>query len=367
MSGFPADGRAGGGSRLDGDSWPVTTAGAIAMGNLDARIEGLTSQASRGSLTGAGWAELVELTALRGHVLGRIDESERAATLAEAFVDLAPRDPLSHLARARAAAFFHRFPAALAELDAAAALGLDGRSLDAERAAVHQAVGRYDEALALHRQALARRPDFSALGALAGWHAERGETVAAETWLLAARRAHRGVSPFPLAVLECRCGQMWLAQGDLRRARSRLESAARRLPAYVPAQRHLADVDAAEGRAGAAIGRLRRAAAGGDPDCAARLARVLGEAGASAEARFWRAHAAERYEDLLARHPEAYADHAAEFWLTVGGDPRRALRLALRNLEFRPTPRAHMLVDHAMCQCRTGLTAPALGTTSADA
>ena len=30
--------------------------------------------------------------------------------------------------------------------------------------------------------------------------------------------------------------------------------------------------------------------------------------------------AAARYDELMLRHPEAFVDHAAEFWLTVGGD-----------------------------------------------
>ncbi|MFJ6631165.1 tetratricopeptide repeat protein [Streptomyces sp. NPDC091376] len=326
------------------------------MGNLDARIEGLTSQAARGRLTTDGWGELVELTALRGHVRGRIDEAERAASLAETFVDQAPSDPRSHLARARLAGLFHRFAAALDDLDTAAALGLDRRSADEERAAVCQAVGRYDEALALLRQGFSRRQDFRTLGAMARCHAENGETDEAETWFLAARRAYRGVSPFPLAVLEFQCGQMWLAQGGPVNARSWLESAASRLPSYVPAQGRLAETDAIEGRTAVAIERLRRLAhVSDDPDYATRLAHLLGTSAVSAEARFWRAHAGARYEELMARHPEAYADHAAEFWLTVGGDPQRALRLARQNLALRATPRAYSLVNRAMCrvgQCR---------------
>jgi tetratricopeptide (TPR) repeat protein len=321
------------------------------MGNLDARIEGLTFRAARGRLTADGWGELVELTALRGHVRGRIDEVERAASLAETFVDRAPRDPRSLVARARLAGVFHQFAAALDDLDAAAALGLDRRSVDEERAAVCQAVGRYEEALALHRQALSRGQDFSTLGAMACWHAESGEAGEAETWFLAARRTYRGVSPFPLAVLEFQCGQMWLAQGSLVSARIWLESAARRLPSYVPVQGHLAETDAAEGRTPVATERLRRLAlASDDPDYAARLACLLGRFEAPAETRFWRAHAAARYEELMVRHPEAYADHAAEFWLTVGGDPQRALRLARWNLSLRATPRAHALVNRAMCR-----------------
>ena len=40
----------------------------------------------------------------------------------------------------------------------------------------------------------------------------------------------------------------------------------------------------------------------------------------------------------------AFADHAAAFWLTIGGDPERALRLARQNLALRQTPRARALV-----------------------
>ena len=53
------------------------------------------------------------------------------------------------------------------------------------------------------------------------------------------------------------------------------------------------------------------------------------------EAGKWRNKAAARYDELMALHPEAFADHAAEFWLEAGADPSRALRLARKNLEVR--------------------------------
>lgn len=56
-----------------------------------------------------------------------------------------------------------------------------------------------------------------------------------------------------------------------------------------------------------------------------------------------------RYDELLTCHQDAFADHAAEFWLTLGGDPGRALRLARQNLSLRQTPRAHTLVR--LCAC----------------
>jgi hypothetical protein len=47
------------------DSGPVTTAGVIAVGNLEARIDGQVSRATAGRLTVGERAELVELIALR--------------------------------------------------------------------------------------------------------------------------------------------------------------------------------------------------------------------------------------------------------------------------------------------------------------
>jgi tetratricopeptide (TPR) repeat protein len=324
---------------------PVTTAGVIAIGNLDARIGG---QLPRSTLTVGERVELVELIALRGYVLGRIADLEQAAALAGELASQVPSDPLSVVARARMRGVFHRFGSALTDLDTAAALGGDRVELDNERAAIYQALGRYDQALAIRRPAVDRQADFSALAALASVYSERGEADEAERWFDAASRSYRGTSPFPLAMLEFQRGQLWLVRDDLRRARRWCDAAVWRIPAYVPAQGHLAEIEAALGETAAAIARLRPlASASDDPDYATQLARILGAAGHTEEAQGWRGKAEARYDELLARHPDAFADHAAEFWLEVGGDPDRALRLAQQNLSLRQTPRARALVRRA--------------------
>jgi hypothetical protein len=76
--------------------------------------------------------------------------------------------------------------------------------------------------------------------------------------------------------------------------------------------------------------------------------RILGDAGQTEAGQTWRGQAAARYDELLAQHQDAFADHAAEFWLTVGGDRERALSLARHNLSLRQTPRARALVRRSM-------------------
>jgi tetratricopeptide (TPR) repeat protein len=322
----------------------ATTSGAIALVNLQGQIDGLELQAARGRLAVAQRADLIDLLSLRGHVLGRIADYECAAELAEQFVCDAPADGLAFLARARMRATFHCFSEALADLDMAERLGWDRTGLDAERAAIFQALGRYNEALALCRNAVERQPDFATLGALAVLQAERGEFAEAERLFTEGRRRYQGVSPFPVAQLDFQHGLMWLELGDLHAARAWFDAAQDRLPVYAPVLGHLAEVDAALGEPEAAISRLRPlAAASDDPEYAGLLAGLLNKTGQADEARRWRSQAAARYDELVARHPAAFADHAAEFWLTSGADAQKAIELAWQNLAVRQTPRAYAL------------------------
>jgi hypothetical protein len=53
------------------------------------------------------------------------------------------------------------------------------------------------------------------------------------------------------------------------------------------------------------------------------------------------------WERYLAAYPAAFGDHAARFYLGVGGDPARALALAEANLANRDTAEAAALVVDA--------------------
>jgi hypothetical protein len=89
------------------------------------------------------------------------------------------------------------------------------------------------------------------------------------------------------------------------------------------------------------------AASSDDPEYPARLAGVLRDTGHARDGDRLRASAAARYDRLALRHPEAFAHHAADFWLTVGGDTQRGLRLASRDLAMRRSARAYALLQLA--------------------
>lgn len=332
-----------------GAAFPLT-GGELAMNNLQAQIAGqerLLMNDSPASVRNR--VELIELVVLRGQILGHISDYEWAEASAEQLIQDALTDGSAFVARARTRSLFHRFMEALADLGTAEKLGADPAIVDAERASVFQAIGRYEPALAIYNEAAKRRADFGSFGALATLHAERGEITDAERFFDESLDHYRGVSPFPLALLDFRRGLMWLEEGELPHARLWLETATHLLPAYAQAQGHLAEVEAALGELNAAIARLLPlTASSDDPDYPASLARILRDAGRVREAGEWRDKAAARYEDLLTRHPEAFADHAAEFWLEAGDDPHEALRWARLNLEARQTPRAKALFARAM-------------------
>ena len=141
---------------------------------------------------------------------------------------------------------------------------------------------------------------------------------------------------------------MWMNNAQLEDARTSFDAARRRVPAYAPAQGHLAEVEAELGETGSALACLHSlAASSDDPDYAAQLARILMDAGCS-QFQHWCRLAAARYDELVASHPEAFADHAAEFWLAAGANPDKALPLARMNIEIRKTPRAYDLLARAV-------------------
>jgi tetratricopeptide (TPR) repeat protein len=324
------------------------TDGTIALLNLRGQIDSLEADVRLGHATVEGRVGLIELITLRGLILGHIADYQRADEMAEQLVRDAATDGTAFVSRARTRAVFHRFTDALDDIDRAERLGFDAESTNRDRAAIFQALGRYDEALAIREEAADRLASFENVAALVGLYSEIGEIDAAERLYAESRRRYRGVSPFPLALLDFQLGLMWMNKGRLDDARTSFDAARRRVPAYAPAQGHLAEVEAELGETESALARLSSlAASSDDPDYAAQLARILKDAGC-AQARHWSQLAAARYDQLVATHPEAFADHAAEFWLAAGANPDKALRLARMNIEIRKTPRAYDLLARAV-------------------
>jgi tetratricopeptide (TPR) repeat protein len=310
-----------------------TTDGAIALGNLDADIRAIELELGKNPKVDR-MLTLAEELATRGRYLGKLADYEKAAALTEAAVMRAPQDARAYAGRAKTRALYHRFEEAARDLDRAEALGAPKREISSERAAMLQAVGRYDEALAIRRALTQEKSDLSSLGSEASVLADMGDRDQAEKLFVDAQYHYRDVSPFPLAWLWFQEGMMWERLGRPSRARALFEAAAVRVPGYAHAISHLASLEPAE----RAADLLRPVVASSDdPEYEGQLGILLSQTSERAKGDELVARAKREYDALTTRHPEAFADHAARFWLGVGADPRKALVLAQKNLAARPT------------------------------
>src|SRR5260370_21504465 len=138
---------------------PVTD-GTIALLNLQAQIDGLEPDVRLSHATVESRVGLIELITLRGLILGHIADYQRADEIAEQLVCDGAADVIAFVARARTRAIFHRFTDALDDIDRAERLGFNAETTNGDRAAIFQALGRYDEALGIREEAADRRASF---------------------------------------------------------------------------------------------------------------------------------------------------------------------------------------------------------------
>ncbi|HEY6665811.1 MAG TPA: hypothetical protein VI036_11875 [Propionibacteriaceae bacterium] len=321
------------------------TSGQIAIANLSASIGSL----ERRPVEGASLLALSNLLFVRGDLLGRIADHDRAERVAtEAAESL--RDAASALyVRARLAERFHRFDEAGALLDQALVAGYPRREVDVERAALWQATGKYGEALVLRKKLAKEDPGIHTLGALGSLLAEMDQSVAAENRYVAALDADISVSPLPCSQLLFEWGVSAMRRGELGRAEDVLAVLDRILPDHVPGRGHRAEVALARGQLDVALALIAPLVdASDDPEYRATYAEILAARGEREAARIEAERAAAAYDRLLAQRPEAYADHAAAFFMGIGHRPERAVELAAANWKLRDTPRSRRLLAKAL-------------------
>lgn len=314
-----------------------TTDGQITKDNIDSQIdswEHVLKVLRPGSVQ--AMAGLVDLYQTRAQYFGAVAGYDRAEELAERAVASAPRDPEAWLARASSRAALHRFSEALLDLAEAEQRKADFRAVRSLRAAVLQAQGHTAGALELRRAAATEYGTVFTLGALGSALATAGEGALARQQFAEAVRLYRDTSPLPIAWIDFQRGLLAEKEGEMDAAAAAYAAALARLPQFAPAAGHLAAVESLRGHSARAIELLRPLVSGtDDPEYAGQLAELTAD---PAEASRLRAQAARRYGELLARHPQAFADHAARFFLAF--DPARALSLARQNLGLRRTAEA---------------------------
>ena len=317
---------------------PRTTSSDIALGNLDAQIRGREAIVDRDPNDVAAARQLVDLLLLRGQFRGSIADYERADAIAVSLVEVHPEAGDAHLEHAATLGTFHLFWRALDELDAAERTHADPAAVLRARATIFMAQGRYDEADAVGAlRSGAGRLDPGELGTAAVLAGERGRGAESRRLFDQARASYRDVSPFTFAWIDFQQASLLERRGDRAGAKRYFAEAHEKLPTFPHACVHLAAFETPD-RARSLLEPLLGQS--DDPEVDAAYGDAIRRLGRDDEAKTFIDRARARYDELVAKHPEAFADHAASFYLGNGSDTVKALALAKLNAANRPTQAA---------------------------
>ncbi len=337
---------------------PQATAGELAVLNLKSSLERAWEVSRRWPDRPGCFERIVDEEQLRAQFLGDVSALDRLATLASEQCRRRPELPSTHLAAAQVASMAHRFADAKTHVEAAKAQGAPAPHTQRALLSIKQARGEdLPELLEARRQMAETSADLQELVALGALLAELGRFDEAERTYERALQTYDSVSPFALGWVCFQLGLLWGEQvpwPQLGRAATWYEHAIDYLPAYAGARVHLAEIYLERGDCDVAEALLAPAVETGDPEVAWRLAQIMEAQGRFEEASRQRDAARWAFDDLLARHALAFADHAAEFYLSSGADPGRAYVLARLNLGNRPTLRAFELAYTAAVRAGEG-------------
>ena len=193
------------------------------------------------------------------------------------------------------------------------------------------------------------RPNYSSYLQLAGIEQELGEYEAAQKYFDKSLEVYRNTSPFAPAYTYFHLGKMHAESiGDLHRGKIYYKEALHYVPEYVKARVHLAEIYMTEGRLDQALELLLKVKDSKDPEVPATIAEIYREQGDQEKAMPFLKKATKGYAVLLHKYELAFGDHGAEFFMGPGENPKKALELALLNLENRKSQRAFELAQEAL-------------------
>jgi tetratricopeptide (TPR) repeat protein len=329
----------------------MLTSGEIAAGNLySARVR--SWDRFWRTPTQPGVAELiVEQEQLTAQFVGELAAFDRLEMLADEVCRTEPASGRAALIAAQVACSTHRFAEARAFVAQATVRDAAPEAIERLVLTIDQATGKdLPSVLAARRDRAARPGNWAERVPLGALLADLGEFDEADRIYVDALRDYPDVSPFAPAWVCFQLGLLWgesVPEPHADRAAQWYQTAIDQLPCYVKARVHLAEICLDRGQVAEARALLMPVLESGDPEVPWRLSEVAEAAGDYAEANGYLLAARSGFEALLAKHPLAFADHAAEFYAGSGDDPARAHELAQLNLATRPTLRAFELAHSA--------------------
>ena len=313
-----------------------TNSPGIALGNLEGDVTGGRKRTTASPKDLEERGRFIGALVQHAQVVGNWDELIEAVDLGMKAPTDFPGDEGAKMLHIKALSMSHRFREALSELDTFEAAHKEletSKGTRSQRGTLLLGVGRYDDAMPLLTQEAKENPSVFNLDILGTLYAKMGKLDVAEEKFVASEAAFRNVSPFPLCDLYFDRASVFETNGQLDKAEEIFFAAHDKLPEHVHVAVHLAALLPPQ-KGVAVLEPLIKDTKDPDVMAAYGTEKNLVEKG-SGDAEIARARA--RYDELMQKLPEAFADHAGWFWLGAGDDPKKAFSAAGKNLEQRET------------------------------
>jgi tetratricopeptide (TPR) repeat protein len=276
---------------------------------------------------------LASLLGARGKLFGDLDQVQAAIDATSRAIELAPDDAAARIERANIEQTLHRFDAARADLAEARRLGGSSTAIAAIETELDWNQGNYDKAIPALRNPAKRT--WATVSRMARLAHDLGEIAEADRLYAEAEDLIDDTSPVPVAFLNFQRGFHAFELGRIPEAIVFYREAVRRLPTWITAQEHLAEVLVISGNVDEAVAIYQDVTTRSrDPELMGALAAVYRSAGRIAEADLLDARARAGFDEYEKKYPEAAYGHASEYYLQ--SDPKRALAMREANVRIRP-------------------------------
>lgn len=341
---------------------PAASSGyAALLGDIDRGLENLQKRADKRTDDWLTRQYLAALLLERARLTNRLEDFVRVETVLDDAFAIASKGAGPSLLAARFNFTIHRLDAAerhLETIDHRAVPMADEQTLArALRAEIALQRGQYDAAFAELTAVAAVAPQIVDT-TIALYHAITGDPLKADALLADALKSTIEKDPQRRAWILLQRGIIAMDRGEPMDALQHLRDADAALSGWWLVQEHIAEVYSRLGNHDKAVAILEQQVTQfGLPQHIDALASLYRHTGRPQEAERLIAQAAAKWDQQLARFPEAAMGHALQHHLQFG-DPARALELALANHAARPGGDAQ--VSLARAHLKAGQPAEAL-------
>ncbi len=289
---------------------------------------------------------------INSQFLGDYSSLDRLSDLSEKLLNTNLKSPKAYIQVAQISASMHQFNICMDYLRKAELLNGNRNEIGHVQMSVLQATAKDQSGiLDLRKEKAISSGVPEDLISYAALLADDGQIEKANLiYLKALHYKYKNPSPFIPAWICFQIGLLWgeiAKHNDKDLASYWYKKAIAYIPKYTKARVHLAEIYTASGRNELALQILQPALASTDPEVSWKISDIYAMDNQPKYSAQYLQLANSIFTSLLERYPLAFADHAAEFYISSGNNPDKAYQLALLNYQNRPTERAANLLQNA--------------------